>query len=261
VTVRAMQELAQRIWSHSSHCHVGDLAWQHNEHVGTSWPTKLWRDSDRVVAWGRGDGSLLVDPAHPADEAVAWLAGVPVEVLDRETHVIAALTRAGYVREDGPYHAVYMSRTLDDLPDPALPKGFTVHPSDDVERRVAVHRAAWHPSKVTIASYRDVMAAWPYRQDLDLVVEAPDGRYAAYCLAWLDSSNGVGELEPVGTDPEFRRQGLASAACLAAMHALRAAGAREAVVYPVANHPNGAIHLYEHLGFIPYARTVRYVKP
>jgi hypothetical protein len=59
-------------------------------------------------------------------------------------------------------------------------------------------------------------AAWPYRPDLDRVVEAPDGRDA---------------------------------------------GAHEAVVYPVANHPNGAVHLYEALGFIPYARSVRYVKP
>jgi hypothetical protein len=32
--VRAMQELAQRIWSHESHCHIGDLAWQHYEHAG-----------------------------------------------------------------------------------------------------------------------------------------------------------------------------------------------------------------------------------
>ncbi len=253
-----MQELARRLWSHDSHCHIGDLAWQH--HVGSSVNGMVWRRDGQVVAWVGADG-LLVDPAFPADEVVAMLAGRPVEVLDRETHVIEALTRAGYVREDGPYHAVYMSRTLDDLPDPVLPAGFTAHPSTDVERRVAVHRAAWHPSRVTVARYRDVMAAWPYDPELDWVVEAPDGRYAAYCLVWPDAENGVGELEPVGTDPAFRRQGLASAACLAAMHALRDKGAREAVVYPVANHPNGAIHLYEHLGFKPYARTVRYVKP
>ncbi len=47
--------------------------------------------------------------------------------------------------------------------------------------------------------YACVRAAWPYRQDLDCVVEAPDGTIAAYALAWLDEANGVGELEPVGT--------------------------------------------------------------
>lgn len=258
MTVRDLQELAGRIWSHDSHCHIGDLAWLH--HVNGSWQMRLWRDGDRVVAWARTDGDLLVDPDYPADEVVAWLAGRPVEVLDREKHVIAALTRAGYVRDDGPYHAVYMSRQLDDLPEPVLPEGFRAYPSADVERRVAVHRTAWHPSRVTVESYRNVMAAWPYDPDLDWVVEAPDGQYAAYCLIWFDERNRVGELEPVGTDPAYRRRGLATAACLAAMHALRGKGAREAVVYPVANHPNGAIHLYEHLGFKPYARTVRYVK-
>jgi ribosomal protein S18 acetylase RimI-like enzyme len=265
-----MQSLAQRIWSPASHCHVGDLAWQHNQHLDRTWPTRLWWDGDEVVAWGRLDGpgelTLLVDPVYPADEVLAWFAGVAtgprsVEVLDRETHVIEALTRAGYVRDDGPYHASYRSRLLADLPDPVLPKGFTAHPSEDVERRVAVHRAAWHPSRVSVASYRHVMAAWPYRRDLDWVVEAPDGRYVANCLVWLDERNGVGELEPVGTDPRFRRLGLASAVCLAAMHALRDAGAQQAIVYPVANHPGGALHLYERLGFTQYARTIRFTAP
>jgi GNAT superfamily N-acetyltransferase len=104
-------------------------------------------------------------------------------------------------------------------------------------RRVAVHRAVWHPSRVTEASYRNVMTAWPYRGRLDWVVEAPDGRFAAQCLVWLDEHNAVGELEPVGTLPEFRRRGLARTVCLAALHAARDAGARKAVVYPVIGDP------------------------
>ncbi len=82
------------------------------------------------------------------------------------------------------------------------------------------------------------MAAWPYRADLDWIVEAPDGRFVANCLIWLDERNGVGELEPVGTDPQFRRKGLGRAVCLAAMHALRQAGGRQGFVYPVQGHPN-----------------------
>jgi ribosomal protein S18 acetylase RimI-like enzyme len=66
-------------------------------------------------------------------------------------------------------------------------------------------------------------------------------------------------LEPVGTDPRFRRQGLGRAVCLAAMHALRAAGADRAVVYPTFGHGHpGAIPLYADLGFRPYARSVSY---
>ena len=107
-----------------------------------------------------------------------------------------------------------------------LPDGYrlrTVEPAD-LEARVELHRVVWAPSRVTVESFVNVQAAWPYRADLDCVVEAPDGSLAAYCLAWLDDANGVGELEPVGTHPDYRRRGLASAVCLFALHRLQRGG-------------------------------------
>jgi ribosomal protein S18 acetylase RimI-like enzyme len=127
---------------------------------------------------------------------------------------------------------------------------------EDVERRVDVHRAAFTPSRVVPESYRRVMRAWPYRADLDRVVEAPDGSFAAFALAWLDEENGVGELEPVGTRPAERRRGLARAACLSALAAARDVGAGTAVVY--ANVGSGAERLYASLGFRSVARHVRF---
>ena len=70
------------------------------------------------------------------------------------------------------------------------------------------------------------MAAWPYRGSLDCVVEAPDGRFAAYVLVWPDDENGVGELEPVGVREEFRRRGLGSAVCTFALRRLYEEGGR-----------------------------------
>jgi GNAT superfamily N-acetyltransferase len=189
-----------------------------------------------VVAWGwaelPGELMLLVDPAQPelVDDVLSWFAEVAtgeqlsVPVLDAETHVIRALQRHGYAREDGPSFMSYLSRGLEGLPVPLLPTGFVARPvrgEQDLARRVAVHRVVWNPSRVTEGSYRNVMSAWPYRSELDWVVEAPDGVLAAQCLIWLDEKNQVGELEPVGTDPRFRRMGLGRAVCLAAMHALR----------------------------------------
>ena len=52
---------------------------------------------------------------------------------------------------------------------------------------------------MTESSYSTVMESWPYRSSLDCVVEAPDGRFAAYVLVWPDDENGVGLFEPVGT--------------------------------------------------------------
>jgi hypothetical protein len=85
---------------------------------------------------------------------------------------------------------------------------------------------------------------------------APDGFFAASGLIWLDEANGVGLLEPVGADARCRRLGLGRAVGLAAMRALRAAGAREAVVYPTVGgkaHP-GALSPYHQ-----YARRVEWV--
>ena len=102
------------------------------------------------------------------------------------------------------------------------------------------------------------MSAWPYRPELDWVIEAPDGRFVSSCLIWLDGANRVGELEPVGTDPASWRKGFGAAVCRAALSALRDAhGAETAIVYAyqVPGMPP-AIALYESLGFKTHARFV-----
>ncbi|MGI8576737.1 MAG: GNAT family N-acetyltransferase [Nocardioidaceae bacterium] len=116
-------------------------------------------------------------------------------------------------------------------------------------------------SVVSTESYSNVMATWPYRYGLDWVVESPDGQLVAFCLGWLDEHNQVGELEPVGTDPVFRGLGLGRAVSLAALHALRDAGADIAVVYPRgdATYPVAA-SLYRSIGFTPGARTITYTR-
>jgi len=270
-----MQELVRRTWSLASCWHIGDLAWERFQHVGreAEWPTALWESGGEVVAWGwatlPGELMLAVDPARPelAADVLAWFEDVAtatepaVTVADGEKHIIAALEERGYVPHDGPYSSFH-ARLLADLPAPVLPDGFVARSvtEDDLARRLEVHREVWAPSRMTEEGYRNVMQAWPYRASLDWVVEAPDGRFAAQCLIWLDEQNAVGELEPVGTLSEFRRLGLGRAVCFAALHALREAGARQAVVYPVVGHPKsvGALPLYRDLGFRPYARTLTY---
>ncbi|MGH2883033.1 MAG: GNAT family N-acetyltransferase, partial [Solirubrobacteraceae bacterium] len=124
----------------------------------------------------------------------------------------------------------------------------------------AVHRAAWEPSRMTEETVRATMATWPYRFDLDCVVEAPDGSFASSVLAWLDDANRVGEFEPVGTAPAHRRRGLGQAASLFALGRLRDAGAETAVVYcrGDAAYPIPKL-LYESVGFRRHDRTVRFV--
>ena len=275
--LRAMQAAAQRIWSLKSRWHIGDLAWGRFMHVGREpeWPTALWTNDDGdVLAWGwielPGHLELLVDPTRPelVTDVLRWFDQVAmtdhdtVTVLDTEHHVVDALVAMGYQPQtEGPFFTHCWMPLTSGMSSPEIPKGFTLRhiQETDVERRIRVHQAAFSPSRVSTESYSNVMAAWPYRADLDWIVEAPNGKFAAFALAWLDDVNKVGELEPVGTDPTYRGLGLARAVSLAALHALMHAGADSAVVYPRGDdaYPVPA-RLYGSLGFVPHARTVTY---
>lgn len=51
-----------------------------------------------------------------------------------------------------------------------------------------------------------------YRADLNMVVESPTGSFVSYCGMWYDPTHRIAYVEPVCTDPDFRRMGLATAA-------------------------------------------------
>ena len=269
--LRAMQGLAlekRRLLGRLAPWHVGDVAWGFRQHSGREheWRIRLWEEDGAVVAWSwlRLDRAQLdydVHPDHPelVDEILAepearesyWLTG--------DEPLLEALTRHGYTEPQEPMD--FHWRALPEPPEPLpVPEGFrlrTIEP-EDLAERVAIHRDVWAPSRVTEESFANVMAQWPYRRSLDCVVEAPDGRFAAYCLAWPDDENGVGELEPVGVRSEFRRRGLGAAVCTFALGRLHEEGAREAIVYS-ATPP--ARSLYESLGLERHAAVVGYRRP
>lgn len=279
--LRRMQELVARVWHESgrpplSH-HIGDLPWRRFSVPGREqeFPTRLWEDNGEVVAWAwltLPDELELVIAAgrreHLLDEARAWAqeragGAVKVDALDTDAELRKLLEARGYsASESDPLFSHAMP--LGALSEPGVPAGYTlrhVRLPEDLERRVAVHRAAFgrpeRPSRVTEESYASVSSSWPYRESLDWVVAAPDGSFAASCLIWLDEENRVGELEPVGTHHDHRRRGLARAVCTAAVRALRAAGAETAIVSAVTDEARA---LYRAVGFEEVGRHIWFVR-
>ena len=219
-------------------------------------PSALREALPHIVEWfGSQIGPDRGDPPREAATGGLW-AFLPDPVTEE---VLGAL---GYAAVVGDRSLVHTVKVVAPTPShqPSVPPGYRLRPvgddADDHRRRVEVHRAAFAPSRFTAERYATVRRAASYRPDLDIVVESPDGSFAAFCLCWLDEENGVGELEPVGTHPDHRRNGLASAACEGALAALARCGADTAVVY---HHPGGAAEaLYRSLGFVRFGRSVRF---
>lgn len=138
--------------------------------------------------------------------------------------------------------------------------------------RAALHHGAFFPrgSKTyeegTLRQLA-VMQMPQYDPQLDLMVMAPDGTPAAGCICWVDPVNRVGLFEPVGTRPQFRRRGLATALMLGGLQRLRERGMQAALV--IGAHPGkeeksteftSSRFVYEAVGFQLLCRTHVYHK-
>jgi ribosomal protein S18 acetylase RimI-like enzyme len=277
-----MQRLVQRVWLPAARWHVGDVAWERRWHHEPfdGWPTQLWRDeADEVVAWawraGQGRVELCVEPgaAKAIEAALDWALGhdvateLTVTVAEGDLALRGALEARGLAVEDRPAMAC-LRHDLIGLPAVRCPDGFAVHAltddADALAARVEVHRAAWASTTLTTDVYRTVQATWPYRFDLDVVVEhldraSGDATFSASCLAWYDERNAVGLLQPVGTDPAWRRRGLAAAACTEVLRRLKALGATGAIVATTTDASYTApIELYRSIGFTETTTSVTY---
>ncbi len=270
---------AQRIWTPDSRWHIGDFAWEFGlEPAGRpAWHMSLWERGGDIAAWGwltRPDRlSLAIDPVFSdlLGAVVAWASElaevrVSVTVLSTERYLTEALVRMGYAPDETGHFFVAHHRSLDDIPPPpVLPDGFRIRPvrgDDEVVARAALHREVWASTDLTEDVCRAMTRQWPYSFDFDWVADARDGRLVSYILGWYDDVNRVGEFEPVGTLPSFRRLGLSRALGIAVLHAFRDAGGTHAMVYARGDDAYPVPRqVYTALGFQPRGRTVTYRLP
>lgn len=83
---------------------------------------------------------------------------------------------------------------------------------------------------------------------LKVAVVAPNGNFASYCGMWYEPRTGFAVIEPVATDPEYRRLGLAKAAVLEGIRRVGALGARTALV-------GSSQQFYYGIGFRPFTTS------
>lgn len=200
-----------------------------------------------ILAWAdeRARQALATSYGHPC-----WF----INAFADQTERIHDLEYAGFacqadVGEDS-WSKVWMRRQ-GDLPvkNYRLPAGFSVRPlagQSEVGAYVELHRATFESKNMTVEWRGRALQHSAYHPDLDVVVVAPDGCLAAFCIGWLDGTRG--QIEPLGCHADFRHYALGRVALAETLRRLQAAGATEIYV-ETDNYRNTALALYEHLGF------------
>jgi predicted N-acetyltransferase YhbS len=232
------------------HCHP-DLDESCLEKIG------LWEDAGNIVGVVHyeshlGEAFCEIHPGYPSLKpemlayAQAQLSGengdrqryLRIYVNDCDPDFEALVKARGYAQDDR-YARPLSRRPIPDpfRPDIRLPGGFRLKSLADENDLAKIHRVLWrgfnHPGEPPAEglAWRQKMQSGPhFRKDLTLVVEAPDGAFVTFCGLWYEARNRIAYIEPLATDPDFRRMGLARAALLESLRRCGELGAREAYV-------------------------------
>ena len=118
-----------------------------------------------------------------------------------------------------------------------LPEGFRIKSLADDNNLRKIHRVLWRgfdhagePPEEGIEDRRKMQSGPNFRKDLTIVIEGPTGDFVSFCGMWYESVNRIAYVEPVATDPDFRRMGLGKAAVWEGMRRCANLGARVAYV-------------------------------
>lgn len=151
---------------------------------------------------------------------------------------VALLEQHGFVKQE--MRSLHMARSLDEpIPIPHIPMGFSVrHVAGEQEASAVVdlHRAAFGTRNMTLDERLSIMRTPDYEMELDLLIIAPNGRFAAYCTCSIyqeenaHTGRSEGYTDPVATHPDFQRQGLARALLLTGCRKLKERGVKTAVL-------------------------------
>jgi mycothiol synthase len=186
---------------------------------------------------------------------------------EQETAHRAILDRFGF---EPVRHFFLMRRpTLDDVPEAPLPDGLELRRVTEDQRRSVLEAEfeAFEDHWGTRERTEDNFATTLRRAELDtdLWVVAWDGDQIAGVVEnwiWTEENEELGVkrgwLERISVRRPWRRRGLARAITAEALRRLRVAGMEEGMLGVDSENANGALGLYESLGFDVHSRSAAY---
>jgi GNAT superfamily N-acetyltransferase len=216
----------------------------------------IWEDDGEIVAvahteWRLGETFFQLHPDYghlkPAmlDHAQAHLTRtledgrreLVVYLNDFDTAFEPIALERGYTMK--PNDTRPMSEMPIPYPFPAitLPEGYRLLSLADEFNLEKMHRVLWRgfnhegePPPEGIV-WREIMTSGPhFRRDLTIVVEAPSGHWVSFCGLWYEPVNRYCYVEPMATDPDYRRMGVGKGAMMEGIRRCAAEGATVAYV-------------------------------
>jgi mycothiol synthase len=199
----------------------------------------MWQ---RMQEEGSRETAMTVSVAECDQERINCLASLDYQVTKRESEM--------------------RRRSLaEPIPNIVLPEGFTIRSvagEHEAALLAEVHSSSFD-SSWTAEKYLEVMRSPSFKIENELIVVAPDGRFAAFLVYWLDPVSKSGLFEPVGCHKEFRRRGLTKALMIEGMKRMVRAGIETALVgNKVGNE--AASNLYTSLGLKKFCEGLEYGK-
>jgi predicted N-acetyltransferase YhbS len=218
-------------------------------------PIGIWEVEDEIVGMVNfedtlGEAYFQVHPAytrlkaemlHHAETSLCKVEcgtrqlALYVNDFDDELEGIAAA--AGYVQVVASPQVTARFDATGGHPPISLPEGFRLTDRLESNDLRKINRVLWRgfnhegsPPEKHVAGRADVEKAPLFRKDLTVMVEAPGGDLVSYCGIWYEAANRVAYVEPVATDPDYRRRGLGKAAVLEAIRRAKEIGATRAIV-------------------------------
>jgi mycothiol synthase len=267
--------------------HPGDIAhWMSNTYRGKDLDKHFWLyEEDEIIALAElppvawAGYTLIVHPKQRGGnlevsllqhcETTMWQRmqeesskeiSISISVADCDKHRVNSLTSLGY--QLAKRESEMRRRSLaEPISDSALLEGFTIRSvagEHEAALLAEVHISAFTP-KWTAESYLEVMRSPSFKVENELVVVAPDGRFSAFLVYWLDPVSKSGLFEPVGCHQEFRRRGLTKALMANGMRRMIDAGMKTALIGNKIDN-EAASSLYDSLGLKKFTESLEYKK-
>jgi ribosomal protein S18 acetylase RimI-like enzyme len=165
-----------------------------------------------------------------------------------------------------------MSRSLDDIPQVSLQDGIVVKPAVERDYRkiwdasIEAFRDHWGFSQPTEEDYQAYINSKYFQPDL-WQVAWHGNQVVSSVLNYIDEDYNQkfnkkrGWTEQISTHRDYRRKGIAKALIVRSMYMHQAKGMTEVALGVDTDNPNGALKLYEGLGYRQEKTWITYRKP